>query len=495
MLHDLRKIFKHATIYGSGVILSKMVGFLLIPIYTRCLTPKDYGILELLNTSVYFIGIVVGMGITSAIFRYYYAYHDNKQRNALISTAFLLVLTLNAVITGALIIFSRPFSLLLLGDKNLFYFVDLIMISTFFDTQNGIIISYIQVNKRSILYNILSVLRLTIGLIFNIAFIVYLKMGVAGVLWSSLISAVLIFMVLFVFLIKKVGVSFSRGIAIEITKYSIPLVPSTIFMLMLHFLDRYILRMYVPLADIGIYSLGYNFGFMIQFLITGPFNQIWGPYRFELDKEKKSDQLFPKILTYYCMIAIGFFLVLSVLIKDILHLLVGSAFWEAYKVVPLVSAGYIFLGMTYIIESGIYIKKKTYLRTVSVGTAVVVCAACNLILIPTIGIMGAAVATFLSFLTLAVISLMLVRNLYPLTYEWMRIGKIFASAALAFYISQLVNSNTLAHSLLLKSLSISIFPFMLFVFNFFEKRELEHMLRLFHYALINAKGLACQRRI
>ena len=487
MVKDLKKLFKHIVIYGSGVVMGKAVGFLLIPLYTRFLTPKDYGILELLNLTVYFIAIVVTMGIGAAIFRYYYTYNEVAQKKKVISTAFLLVALVNVIFTAILVVYSKSVSSAILGYPSFSYFVILILIANFFDTQNGIILSYIQVQKKSILYTIISVSRLIIALILNIVFIVYLKMGVSGVLWSSIISAALSFLYLFILYTRKIGFSFSKAIAIEMTKYSIPLVPTTIFMLLLHFGNRYILKMYLSLEAVGVYSLGYKFGFVVQFLIAVPFYQIWAPYRFELDKENKAKKLYPKILTYYCLATVSFCLVMSVLIRDILRFMVGPAFWEAYKVVPLIAFGYVILGLTYVFETGILIRKKTYLNAIAAGIAALVCLASNFYLIPLMGMMGAAWATMISFLVLAALTYIFTIKLYPLSYEWIRLGKLFLAAFIIYFGAQFIPTGRTLPSLFFRSISIIGFPILLFLFRFFESKEIEKMRGLLGFITIRIR--------
>lgn len=494
MFEDIKKLFKHTLIYGSGVILTKAVGFLLIPVYTRCLTPKDYGILELLDTTVYFVGIIASMSITAAIFRYYYAYNEVPQKKKVISSAFLLVGSVSTIFTAIFVIFSKYVSALILGDATFYNFVVMILFANLLDMQNGMILSYIQVQKKSVFYTVISIARLTLALALNILFIVYLKIGVTGVLLSSLISAGTLFLCLFVYVSRNIEFSFSRKIAKEMVRYSIPLVPATIFMFLLHFMDRYILKAYLPLEIVGIYSLGYKFGFIVQFLLTGPFNRIWGVYAFELHNENKAIMIYPKILTYYCLVTLSFWLLISISIKPILRIMTGEAFWGAYKVVPLVSLGYVFLGLSYIFESGIHIKKRTYLNLISTGISLIVCLIFNFLLIPHIGMMGSAWATLFSFVVLATITSTFSIKVYPISYEWARLGKLFFVAILIYYLSQLINSDKISISLFSKIFFFMLFPFLLFLFNFFERKELIKLQELFLITFTRVRAMVCLKR-
>lgn len=86
---ELKKILRHALVYGAGNILGKIVGFVMIPVYTRYLTPSDYGVIELLDLTVFILGTLIGYSMTSALVRYYYQYREQSERDSLVCTGLL----------------------------------------------------------------------------------------------------------------------------------------------------------------------------------------------------------------------------------------------------------------------------------------------------------------------------------------------------------------------------------------------------------------------
>src|SRR5687768_10166517 len=94
---QLKSILKHGSIYGISRILSRAVGFLMIPVYTRFLDPEGYGILELLDLTLSVMGLVIANGINSSIFKFYYKHEDDRSRRAVVSTAILSVAGIGAV--------------------------------------------------------------------------------------------------------------------------------------------------------------------------------------------------------------------------------------------------------------------------------------------------------------------------------------------------------------------------------------------------------------
>lgn len=97
---------KHSGIYGLGVIASKAIGFLMIPVYTRFLVPRDYGILELLDLLVFFATNFAALGIYGAVFRFYAAYDSEDDKKEVISTALFYTAAGSLVVAAGIIIWA-----------------------------------------------------------------------------------------------------------------------------------------------------------------------------------------------------------------------------------------------------------------------------------------------------------------------------------------------------------------------------------------------------
>src|SRR5579864_270005 len=108
MLEELKRLFKHSSIYGLGNVLGKMVGFFMIPVYTHYLTTADYGVLELLDLSLALMGLVLTMWMNASIVRHYYDYDDPQDRNEVVSTIYLLAVAIGAAVALAGVYLSCP---------------------------------------------------------------------------------------------------------------------------------------------------------------------------------------------------------------------------------------------------------------------------------------------------------------------------------------------------------------------------------------------------
>ena len=132
MLDEIKKLTKHTSIYSLGNILSKAVGFFLIPFYTHYLTPADYGTLELLDLSTALVGLLLNMWMNASVVRYYYEYDDEKNRNEVVSTALISTASVAALVSACGMIWARGFSQLILKTPNYYQFIWLISATLFF---------------------------------------------------------------------------------------------------------------------------------------------------------------------------------------------------------------------------------------------------------------------------------------------------------------------------------------------------------------------------
>jgi len=174
-------------------------------------------------------------------------------------------------------------------------------------------------------------------------------------------------------------------------------------------------------------------------------------------------------LTYFVLVSSALTLVLSLFIEDLVkirvlgHSLINSSYWSGLPIVPVVLAGYVFLGIYNNLIAGIYIKEKTqYLPAITfVGALLNVVV--NFILIPRLGMMGAALATLVAYAGMALTLYIVVRKAYPVAYDWVRIGVILLCGAICYFLY--LHLPAVGHPILLKTGLTALFVAMLAVFR------------------------------
>ncbi len=451
-----RKILSHGKIYLAGTILRHSVSFIMLPIYTRFLTPSDYGTIELLSMTLDFVGIILGLRIGEAIFRYYADYEKKSDKNEVISTALWLVAILNAV--GFLLIAAsaKPISTMVFGNtgqvRNLLLFSLTLLMQGFI----AIPMTYIRARQRPWLFVVFSTIKLTLQLGLNILFVVYMKLHVEGVIYSTIIASLCMACLLGFYTLKDCGIRFSRQKARRLISFSLPMMTTGIIAFYVTFGDRYFLRFYGGgLNEVGVYSLGYKFGFILMFLVVMPFASIWDSEKYNIAKKNAAKKEFQKIFIIYSTIVILACICISLYVKDLLRLMSAPAFWGAAKIVPIILGAYLANALSQYVNLGILLRHKTIEITYGTIIAAGVISIGYYLLIPRYGAMGAALATLLAFASRTVWVYWRAKKLYDMELRWNSVGLLIGLWGIV-YICSAYGPATLAASLLLNSFILII---------------------------------------
>jgi O-antigen/teichoic acid export membrane protein len=221
-------------------------------------------------------------------------------------------------------------------------------------------------------------------------------------------------------------------------------------------------------------------------LIVSTFDFAWRPFFLNNAGEPDAKHLFARVLTYFFLVMTGCFLLISFFIADAVTFpiyhgrsLIAPEYWSGLSIVPIVLAAYIFLGIANTMVAGIYIEKQTKRLPLMtfVGAAVNVIA--NLLLIPSFGITGAAVATLLSYAAMAAVLYVIVQRVYPVEYEFVTMAKIALAAALVFLLFQFVHLPS-AQALWKVGL-LFLFGVLVYAMKVFSADELRRLKRAFTF--------------
>jgi O-antigen/teichoic acid export membrane protein len=446
----------------------------LLPLYTRYLTPSDYGILEIFQVTVEILSIIFVMGISSALFMSYFNYEDQEKKKTVISTALIFLTVISLSVMILLLILSSCFSNYFFRNFNFTFHFQVIFLTLFFDIAIVIPFAVLRAKEESKKYIMISFARLLISVGLNIYFIVVLKKGVLGILESGLITSSLLYFILIPGIIKETRFRFSKADLKEMLHFGMPLVPANLASWILTMSDRYFLLFFSTSNVLGLYSLGYQFGSIVRGLVVVPFTIAWAPFLFSIAKDKKAKKIYSSVLTYFVLIGMFIALGVSILSKEVLIIMTTSPFYSAYEIIPLIALSYILYGCYFILCVGINLKKKTKFQPFIVGVGAILNLSLNFLLIPDYGMMGAAIATFISYLTLPIGAYLISRRYYPIEYEWKRLLKIFFVALIiyggCFYIT---NKSTIISGLSKAIFILISYPTLLFVVKFFTHEEIQ----------------------
>ena len=424
--HGRRKLGRETLIYTIGTVLSRAASLIMLPVYTRLLTPADYGLLQILDMTSDAVAILVSAGCTAGVIRFYFKADAERERHAVLGSAITLQIGLNLIGTILLVIFAAPiwrYALHGAQSKGLVY----LAAANFTLSSLSIVpLIYMQIEKRAVLFSTVSIARLLLQLGGNIVFLVVLRWGPAGILLSSLIVNVVIGTATVAWMIRRTGIVISRDALLDLRRFGLPYQLVTLGTFIVTFGDRLFLDKYGGLAAVGLYGLAYQFGFMLEQIGIGPFARAWTPRRFEYPRDPQSVRdaknaqgfLYLNIVAFTCAVGIAVF------VHPVLRVLADPAFLGAANIVPVILAAYLIQGWVAVVELGIDISERTKYATYSVWASVAAAVILYSLLIPPFGGYGAAWATLFSFLVRLGFHWHFAQRLWPIAYGWRPVFKL-----------------------------------------------------------------------
>jgi len=395
----LASTVKHGLIYFLGNVLARLAGFVMLPVYTHLLTARDYGILEILTLSADILSMLAGLGIRQAVMRLYYQYDTEEDRNAVVSTASLLVISVFAAIAVLGLLFSKQITAQLLSPTDSVIYVRLAVLAFVFGAVGDIPGVHLQAQQRSSIQVLSNFVRLVLALSLNILFVVVMRMGIAGIFLSTILSSMVVGGYMAVRMFRETGVRFVPQKARELIGFGTPLVASQFGSFVLHFSDRFFLRHFHTLAIVGVYALSYKFAMMIAMLIAGPFYSIWNAKALEIARREgdHAPPILRGILLQFNLLLVTAGLGMSLFATDVIHFMLGPDFQGADRAVPVLSLAMVLFCARNISQTGAIIAKRPGLIAVVTTMAAGAALLLNLLLIPRWAGMGAATATAVAF--------------------------------------------------------------------------------------------------
>lgn len=419
----LWQVARQSVLYGLGNLGTSLVSLLLIPVFTRRLSPAEYGILNLAETAIALATLVLSLGLEASLMRYYFLYPSEEERKQAISSIALTGL-IPMLLVSAPVFFSRDLCSRVLFHREGFSPLILLAYGVALGTilcQFGL--GYVRCREQALRYSWLNVSRLLLYALLGCAAVMILSQKVRGVLLASLIAQSLIGVVTFVWMLRQVRVKVVWAKVLRALRYSLPLVPSGLALWVVAVSDRYFLSRYNGLAAVGVYSLGYQLGTAPMFVFSA-FQLAWPQFAFRIAEDLEAGRTYARLTRYVTLGGGMAFLILSLFAREWVSLLAGRAYQKAYEVIPLVALAHLGFTAYFLFATGITIKEKTGWLPLITGISGVVNLIGNFLLIPRYGPMGAALATLVGYTVLAVLTYAFSNRYLPVPYEFSRIGRI-----------------------------------------------------------------------
>lgn len=468
--NSILRLTKDSIIYGLGSAITSFISIALVPLLTRVFSPAEYGVIDLLVSLVFLANVLLSYGFDTASAILFFETEHEEQRQKVLSSSLFFVLGVSFIVAIILLPFGSALSNGIFHTPNFSSAIQFSFAAIPFLLLTGFALAALRYRFRKGRY-ILTVsvnVVLTIGL--TTVFLLAFPLGVTGYFLAWFLAAFLTALFVFLLARKNFPLAFSQTTIRSLLRLGLPLVPAGLAGWSLSLIDRLFLNGFSR-EVLGWYSLGVKISSVVG-LAVAALQLAWSPFALSLAKQPEAKKIYAKVLTLFTLAAGFLALVLSAFAPELVHLVSGSAFAPAAKVVGILSLGLIAYGSYSIVAIAVNVAKKTAHISWTTTTAAAVNIVLNIFLIPRWGMFGAAIATLFAYVLSTWLLFRVGQRLYPIPYESRKVlmtwGLLFAGVA-SFTLMPLAISPTF---LAIKAALLALFLLLIVVFRILEPREI-----------------------
>ena len=328
----LKSFLKDSFSYSIPSFFSKGISIILIPLYTRYLSPSDYGVFDMFIVFMNIINLTVSFEITQGVARFYIIENNKNEKVKIASTAFWFSMFCYTIFVIFCFIFSDYFSYLILGNKNS---VLIFQIGIFYIYINGLL-QLVQNQFRwqlmSYKYMINSVLHIFSTSIITVFLLYYFNLGIIGLFLGLLIGSFLPLILGLIHLRDTFKFTFDKIKLIKLLRFTVPLVPASISVWMTSYVDRIMIQYFHSLNEVGIFGIGFRISSAIMILMVG-FQTALTPLIYKHYNDKSTPSQIAFLFKFFLLLIFIFCLITTLFLPDILFYLVSPQFIESQKVI------------------------------------------------------------------------------------------------------------------------------------------------------------------
>ena len=466
------KLFGYSTIvYGLANLLTKIVVITLVPLYTTYLTVFEVGLIVFLEMIELFVVTIIPIGCINAMWRYLPGEEVNTKNKIIIST-FTIMFFSGLVLTILLMLFQNNISVIfnIPNNDNLLFFV---FISCFLQSMSHFIYALLQYRNQAIFYLTLSLVQFLSLVGLTIYFIIYSDIGVIGIYYAKVLVFFTSLISVFFILIKTTPALPSFNLIKKILKYGLPMIPMILLMPVLNVSDRYFLKIFASLEDIGRYGIAYKFGMLINMFLVIPINRSWGPQMFQVGNSLENNREIHQDITFYYSF-IGWFIIigLSFFSDTIISIFANEDYLSAAWLIPWVSLAYFIGGFKIFLIATASLADRTDLLIKAGLFTIIFNIILNYFLIKNYGVEGAVLSTILSNVILIILLLNASSSINQFSWPIMKIihGAIISGILIITF--ENIRGITIDYSFLTKCLLLIAFPILSVFTNLIGEKEM-----------------------
>jgi O-antigen/teichoic acid export membrane protein len=422
----LKRLVSSLAAYQLADVVSKFIAVILLPVYTRYVTPRGYGVVELLANGVILISILARFGMIEAFLRFYFTDSDSERRDALARRTFVFLLVATTVVSVILAVCADPVSKVVLGYHDATTLrIAVLGLWTF--TNLELAYGLLRVDERLRLYATASVSNVLMTVAASVVLVVIAGDGARGLLLGNYAASTVVLFVLWFKLRHRLwSGGRGQGHAEEmgvLLRFGLPTVPAEASVYALSIVDRYYIFHHRSPALAGLYSIAVKLAGAVAFIVRA-FQYAWPPLAYSVTDDREAGRLYGLVTTYYLCISGWVVAGLALEARWVLRLLAAPAFYNAYKALPWVALGWALYGLWVVflaVAGRAKVTERNFPAAIAGLAANVVLL---LVLVPPLGLAGAGLALCGAYVVMLAVMHLLTRRAFPVAFEWRRLVQL-----------------------------------------------------------------------
>jgi O-antigen/teichoic acid export membrane protein len=472
----LRRLATTGAAYTAASILSKVIAVALLPLYTRYLTPADYGAAEVMFAAVVTASIVVRFGLIEAVLRYFYL--DDEDPRRVVSSSFAALFWFSTIAVVVLLPFAKPLSELLL-DRPAADLARISIAGLWVLTMSEFLLTLFRLEERARAYFVTTILNVLATIALTVVLVVGVGDGARGLLLASYGAGAATVLVLIALQWRSLSLRFDRALLRRLFRFGLPTMPAEVSLYALNFVDRLIIVRSLGLAEAGLYSLAVKFAQAVNVIVRG-FQLAWPPLAYSIRDDDEARGAYATIVTLFvagCAFVVTGMWLFS---RWIVRVLAAPEFFASYKAVGLISTAVTLYALYLVLVVILGRTGRTEFNLPATLAALVVNVVLNLLLVPPMGIVGAGLALVASYVVVLALMYVFTQRLFPVPYEWGRLAKVTLASAALVGLAELAVPTSGVGGFLGRLVLLAAYPLALYASRFFTPDERVWLSRLRH---------------
>ena len=439
-MNPYKKYAKNVGVVSIANIISTLKGFIILPILTKALGAELYGTFTLILVTISLLAPFCTLELGYAIVRFLGPEKDKEKISKGVSSIFVVTSLIALTVSALIFVFSKPLAIAVFGGVDAAFYIQISASLIFLAAIDQIMIEYFIAFQQMERYAALAILE-TIGEIILTAYLVLSGFGLFGAIISLLVARTLTSVIGFLWITSQIKFSTpSFSVVKHYFPFTLPILPVALCYWLINLGDRYVIGYFMSADAVGVYSASYGLGSLLAFFFA-PISIALLPAITNLYENNKIRELKTHLkytLKFFLMFAIPSFFGLSILSKSILRTLTTSEFVGGFTIVAIIALATVLFNCSAINNQILTLFKETKKSAVIYGISASINMILNIILVPIIGIVGAAIATLVTFAVhLFVVSTISFKRVsYDIDFKFI-MKSVTASVIMAFVVWEL----------------------------------------------------------